>query len=237
MENLRWILLGAGILFVVVVYFLGRQRRSARERQVYDESSELPEFSATDLDMVDEGVGEVRIIASMDYETPDEPITQSQPVEDDIEPSPVEGNKPERDSQPSDSDIIMLCILAASKEETLRGDQINSAVRANGMVFGEMNIFHRYDADNMPLYSLANMLEPGSFDPEKLYETETSGLTMFMQASMVSDPAEALDDMLRTAYQISEMLGGRLCNRKRERLTEKDTIQYRELVDNLTAIS
>lgn len=66
MESLRWILLAAGIIFVLVIYMLGRSRRQRNHSLVdeleADQEDSLPEFSAQNLDDVDEGVGKVRII-------------------------------------------------------------------------------------------------------------------------------------------------------------------------------
>ena len=63
MENLRWILLAAGIFFILAIYFVGRQRRRQNSSDLFDSKEELPEFTARDWDELDEGVGEVRVVA------------------------------------------------------------------------------------------------------------------------------------------------------------------------------
>ena len=71
MESLRWILLAAGIAFILVLYVLGRSRKR-RNQSMHDEfEDDLPEFSATNLDDVDEGVGAVRIISGTDVDMDD----------------------------------------------------------------------------------------------------------------------------------------------------------------------
>ena len=241
MENLRWILLFAGIIFVIVVYVVSRQRRRAREEQQLPFQDELPEFSATDdLDKVDEGVGKVRIIARFDEPEADETVSEPEAqaaVKTEAASATQTTTKPRRNkaSQDLPDDIITLFILAPFGEEKFTGDQINSAARASGLMFGDMNIYHRMDGNDAIQFSLANMLKPGSFDPEKLYDIETSGVTLFMQARLVADAEAVLDDMLQTAYQMSEMLGGKLCNHRREPLTEQDANRYREQIASLTA--
>lgn len=261
MENLRWILLLAGIVFVIVVYLLSRQRRRSKTDVSLAVDNELPDFSATDdLDNVDEGVGKVRVVTSFDEDAApfvDGPADIA--LSEDKQPSAQETQQPSQqaDSQPLQQQqvkqqqtgeqqtgeqqtepvqLIMLYILAEANEP-FSGGQINSAARASGMIFGDMNIFHRHDHDNLIQYSMANMVEPGSFDPETLYDMETRGLAVFMQPELVAEPTEALDDMLNTAYQITEMLGGRLCNRKREPLSETDTAQYRQQLAAMTSLS
>ncbi|MCK4675143.1 MAG: hypothetical protein KAT61_04460, partial [Gammaproteobacteria bacterium] len=63
MEPLRWILLAVGITFVVVIYLLGRKRRRRNDSVIDELDDDLPEFSAQNLDDLDEGVGETRILA------------------------------------------------------------------------------------------------------------------------------------------------------------------------------
>jgi cell division protein ZipA len=229
MENLRWILLLAGIIFIIVVYLISRQRRRSDAESYIEPQDDVPDFSATDdLDAVDEGVGTVKIIASFDDDAAVDEISEQR------DEASV-GTEQAETAAAAQSDIIMLCILSASNDEKLGGDQINSAARASGLVFGDMEIFHRLDDDDQILFSMANMLKPGSFDPENMYELETTGVSIFMQASLLANPSDVLDDMLQTAYQMAEMLGGRLCNHQRNKLTEQDANQYRQQVANITA--
>lgn len=237
MQYLRWILLGVGALFVLVVYFLGRQQR---RRNNYTDNhveldSDLPEISARDWDDIDEGVGSVRVVAQHDdvelQEDDDSEVEaelDSKPATTGaaVDPADKATNKT-TDKPPRIDDLVTLYLL--SKEDALSGDVINSAAYANGLVFGKMNIFHRLDDNDEPIYSLANMMEPGYFDAESIHNLKTKGLVLFIQLAQLQHPSEALHDMLRCAYRMAEMIDARLCNNKRQPLTEKDTSAYREL--------
>ena len=98
-----------------------------------------------------------------------------------------------------------------------------------------MNIFHKLDGNGESVFSLANMVEPGDFDPDAMHEIQTSGIILFMQVSAVENPDSVFDDMLECAYHISEMLDAQLCNRKRQPLTQSDAEQYREMVAGTNA--
>ncbi|MDT8451953.1 MAG: cell division protein ZipA [Gammaproteobacteria bacterium] len=288
MENLRWILLAVGIVFILAIYFAGRRRRRRSKSNLFDANEELPEFSARDWDELDEGVGKVRIVArdnddddfsgglaadlapvpdddeptdievlqpraqrfesgfKRDADLPDreedfeqldagDEIVQS-PIEppsvkqSSVEPRPAENQEARKEAQNSSNvDIIVLHILAKSSEP-LTGDRINSAARANGLTFGRMNIFHRLDEEGQALFSMANMIEPGNFDPDTIHDMTTSGLTMFMQLSTSAHPSACFDEMLRCAYHISEMLGAGLCNQYRQPITQEDAEYYRQLI-------
>jgi cell division protein ZipA len=238
-ESLRWILLGAGFVFVLAIYILGRSRRQ-RHKSIIDELEEdLPEFSAQNLDDMDEGVGEVRIVADVDLtfneddsaiaisaedkqieELPENEITESDTSKEKIS-----------EKNEKHSDIVVLYILSKANQ-LLAGSQINSSVQAMGLTFGEMNIFH-FKSDNRSVFSLANMLEPGSFDPDTIHDLKTSGLTIFMKIQG-DDPLDDLTEMLQRSYQLAGLLDARLCNHKREPLTNYRT-QVREFIDTDTA--
>ena len=238
MESLRWILLAAGIVFVLVIYARGRSRRQ-RNHSLVDEleggqEDSLPDFSAQNLDNVDEGVGEVRIItgaglgqAGLDpYEEDIGPVnvsTENLSIDKNQSTEPSENNTP--------SDFIALYILPKSdpnENKFLLGSQINSSAQAMGLTFGEMNIFH-YKSHGRNIFGLANMLEPGYFDADTIHDLRTSGLTVFMKIKG-DDPLDDLTEMLQRSYQLAGLLGARLCNHKRHTLTEQDAENYRTQV-------
>ena len=248
MEYLRWILLAAGIFFILFVYLFGRKRRRQNDYDIVESQDDVPGFSAHDWDDLDEGVGEVRIIARDDSdeyldEAAYDPESAADTAED-IDDARAEDNhaddsiaveQPARQKEKQDTTDIIVLYIMARPEQKFAGDKINSAARANGLVFGDMNIFHRLGESGESVYALANMVEPGSFDPLHMHEMHTPGLTLFMQISVVVDPEAAFDDMLQCAYSMTEMLDGQLCNRRRQALTQSDAEQYRELVAGIDA--
>ena len=50
MESLRWILLAAGAVFVLVIFILGNSRRQRNRSAVDELEDDLPEFTAQNLD-------------------------------------------------------------------------------------------------------------------------------------------------------------------------------------------
>ncbi len=228
MEPLRWILLAVGITFVVVIYLLGRKRRRRNDSVIDELDDDLPEFSAQNLDDLDEGVGETRILAGAGLAADDD-LTSVHVSEDTGQDDGLYDEPVENETAKTPSNIIVLYILPKEDKE-LMGSQINSSVQAMGLAFGEMNIFH-YKPENRTVFSLANMLEPGSFDADTIHDLKTSGLTIFMQISG-DDPLDDLTEMLQRSYQLAGLLDARLCNHKREPLTEQDAENYRTQVSH-----
>ena len=240
MESLRWILLAAGIVFVLVIYMLGRSRRKRNHSHVDElednQEDMLPEFSAQNLDDLDEGVGKVRVISGAGLLATDEEDLSSVKVS--AEDSPIDNvsnrskkQRTESSESKTPSDFIVLYILpksGAKEDSLLLGSQINSSAQAMGLTFAEMNIFH-YKSNGRNVFSIANMLEPGSFDADTIHDLKTSGLTVFMQIQQ-GDPLDDLTEMLQRSYQLAGLLGARLCNNKRQTLTEQDAEDYRKQV-------
>jgi len=247
LESLRWILLAAGIVFVLVIYILGRNRRQRNHSLADELEDDLPAFTARNLDDLDEGVGEVRIItgagAGSDFETAenlDDISAVKESMDDDFvnktsddqlsDKEPAEDDAAEKNKKYSD--IVVLYILPKG-DQLLIGSQINSSAQAMGLTFGEMNIFH-FKRNGRNVFSLANMLEPGSFDANTIHDLKTTGLTIFMQIKG-DDPLDDLTEMLQRSYQLAGLLDARLCNHKRKPLTEQDAEDYRTQVSHFTS--
>lgn len=246
MESLRWILLAVGIIFVLVIYILGRNRRRRNDSIIDELEDDLPEFSAQNLDDLDEGVGEARILTGAGFAADDDVtsihVSADTEQNDVLFDVPVKDGPVERETAKGEtakeraeqtakapSNIIVLYILPKADKE-LMGSQINSSAQAMGLTFGEMNIYH-YKPENRTVFSIANMLEPGSFDADTIHDLKTSGLTIFMQISG-DDPLDDLTEMLQRSYQLAGLLDARLCNHKREPLTEQDAENYRSQVSH-----
>jgi cell division protein ZipA len=245
-EPLRWILLAVGIIFVLVIYILGRNRRRRNDSIIDELEDDLPEFSAQNLDDLDEGVGEARILTGAGFAADDDEtsihVSADTEQNDVLFDVPVKDGPVERETAKGEtvkeraeqtakapSNIIVLYILPKADKE-LMGSQINSSAQAMGLTFGEMNIYH-YKPENRTVFSIANMLEPGSFDADTIHDLKTSGLTIFMQISG-DDPLDDLTEMLQRSYQLAGLLDARLCNHKREPLTEQDAENYRSQVSH-----
>jgi len=266
MDNFRWILLAVGIFIIVIVYMISRKNK----RDFYQEddysSEDLPEINTRNWDELDEGVGEVRIVArsnddvrlesekhpaevqgfeaQAEYAADDKAhaedeydplfktaVPQPEPEpEPEPETEPIHEPEPEREAETEadaelEETVLVLNILARDGS-SLQGSSINSVALANNMEFGDMNIYHRMDNSNGSVFSLVNMVKPGSFDPSTIDELETPGITLFLQLPGPFKASTALDDMLHTAQRMSEMLEARLCDRSRQPLTESVVEDY-----------
>lgn len=277
MDNFRWILLGVGIFFVIIVYLISRKNRRDFYQQDDSMTDELPDLNAANWDDLDEGVGEVRVVAranddlsvtsktasspspsyedELDDEDAHDPLFASkdkyrfepsarQQAEypavpeaeiqstvaadaDRQQPGDDVRQKPDDDDRQTPTETVLVLNIIASDGSHLSGKSINSVAHANGMVFGDMSIYHRMDQNDQPVFSMVNMVKPGMFDPATIHELETPGVSLFLQLPGPADASAALDDMLQVAQRMSDTLEARLCDRSRQPLTESVVDEYR----------
>ena len=133
-----------------------------------------------------------------------------------------------QEEAPAPDRIIALHVMS-QEGERFNGFDLLQAFTNTGLQYGEMEIFHRMqEGSDVPVFSLANAVEPGVFDPAAMEETNTPALLMIMTLPHRMDALEVFDDMLDTARKIAEELNGRLCDDHRSVLT-------RQAIDDLRA--
>lgn len=121
----------------------------------------------------------------------------------------------------ADHDVIATINVVADSAVFFRGPAIERAAVDAGLNFGARNIFHR-DRERggaPPLFSLANLYQPGSFDPLRWETLRTQGLTLFMPVPCVEDPAAVFADMTTVAQLMARKLGGRLTDQDQRPLS------------------
>jgi cell division protein ZipA len=101
---------------------------------------------------------------------------------------------------------------------------------------GRYGIFHRLAPESAeePLFSVANLTEPGSFDLSSLEETTLPGMSFFLITPGPGDPVERFDDMVETARALAHDLDAELYDDRgsswsiqRERYIREELIQHR----------
>jgi cell division protein ZipA len=128
-------------------------------------------------------------------------------------------------------DELLMLVITPDRTDHFAGLDILSAVRGAGMKYGKMNVFHSYGVGDMnldePLFSLANLYEPGEFNLEEMDSFSTRGLVIYMTLPVPIEPEIALEIMINTAQRIAEVLGGVLCDPTRRQLTDDELDKMR----------
>ena len=116
-------------------------------------------------------------------------------------------------------DIIVLNVLTDS--ERIKGQDLLEFLMENEMSYGEMEIFHKLDNQGEVLFSLANAIEPGTFDLSDIEEFEIQGVTLFMQIDGANQAERIFDDMLELARKISGKFSSQIFDGTRSALTQQ----------------
>jgi cell division protein ZipA len=94
-----------------------------------------------------------------------------------------------------------------------------------------MGIFHRLasgKADEGPVFSMANMVKPGSFDMSKLETLQTPGVTLFMTLPGPLPALDAWEMLLPTAQRLAELLDASVLDEQRNALGRQRVAHLRD---------
>ena len=124
----------------------------------------------------------------------------------------------------------ILIINVVAKAAYFRGPDLMRAAEEVGLEPGEWNIFHRPD-DHPPhqtLFSMASLVEPGSFPFGRMEGVSTPGLCLFTQLPGPRDGLAVYSDMLFSAERIAALLDGELQDETHQLLTRDKIERVRE---------
>jgi len=139
------------------------------------------------------------------------------------------------DPLPDGVQDLIICHTILNKGEFFSGQQVFNALENAGLSYGEMNVFH-YPGDEktetFALFSVANIVEPGTFDPDNIQAMSTPGLSLFLRLPTGGN-YQAYEKFIRVANVIAHELNGELCDESRSKLTQQAIAHKKELIKKL----
>ncbi len=133
------------------------------------------------------------------------------------------------DSRPNSAAQEVLIVNVLSKDKAgFKGQDVLQILLACDLRFGNMNIFHRYEKANGkgPVqFSVANLVEPGTFDLDRIESFSTPGLCFFLTLPGPEKSVNAFNYMVETAQVLVKNLHGELRDEAHSVMTQQ-TIEH-----------
>ncbi|RDS80588.1 cell division protein ZipA [Dyella monticola] len=170
------------------------------------------------------------VIAPAPMAAPTQPPASSVPTPASAPRIPPRSDLGKRPAQVPVERIVSLFVMAREGHHFNGGDLIVAAEKA-GLEYGDMGIYHRLVDGRRevgPIFSVANILKPGSFDLTRLDTLRSPGLSFFMTLPGPVTALDAWDAMLPTAQRLAELLDGQVLDEERNALGRQRIAHIRD---------
>lgn len=250
MDQLRWILIGLGLLILAGIYLFANPERKARQTSKKKASRAKKNANLTASASRPVASEPTRRIEPVLGQNPADAITepeqQQMPIEQDL-PDPF---APEPDEPPvapaipaSQASVntaaqpvasapaapVISLYVVADERQLITGVELLDAALKVGLRYGDQNIFHRLqEGSETPLFSMANLSPPGTFDKDAWNLFETRGMALFMSMDSTISAVDAWDSMLATADRLAGLLRARIIDDQHKPLTRLRIGEIRE---------
>ncbi len=204
MAELRWLLLLIGIGVIVAVYVYTRYKPDIAERIRTSPFRKEPRIGHSPGE-----VGQAAEAAT-------------------VEALPAVASEPGK--------VIAIRLMCRNKSG-FAAEELILVLRELGLRHGQFGIFHRMDEkeaeEGRAVFSVASLIEPGSFDLTKIRTEHYPGVSLFLALPGPRDGVDAFDDMLDLARELARRLEGDLLDEdggtlsiQRERYMREEVIQF-----------
>lgn len=132
---------------------------------------------------------------------------------------------------------ILVMHVRAKAEDGFNGSDLLQILLACDMRYGDKDILHRHEkaeGKGCLQFSVANMLEPGTFNLEDINSFRTPGVTFFMTLPGPEDALQAFECMVETANCLVKNLDALLLDEDHSTASLQVINHYRERVKQFT---
>ena len=127
-----------------------------------------------------------------------------------------------------DPEVLVVSVVMA-EGQIISGAALLPTLLTLGMRFGDMDIFHRHEdnaGNGKVTFSLANMMNPGTFNLDAIETFTTQGITLFMTLPNAGNAFEVFEQMIGAAKQLALEFQGQLLDDKRSVMTKQTEQHY-----------
>ncbi|NQZ81383.1 MAG: cell division protein ZipA [Colwellia sp.] len=127
-----------------------------------------------------------------------------------------------------DPEVLVVSVVM-DEGQIISGAALLPTLLTLGMRFGDMDIFHRHEdnaGNGKVTFSLANMMNPGTFNLDAIETFTTQGITLFMTLPNAGNAFEVFEQMIGAAKQLALEFQGQLLDDKRSVMTKQTEQHY-----------
>ncbi|KJY69136.1 cell division protein ZipA [Vibrio nigripulchritudo] len=203
-----------------------------------DSEEPLPSFSSIDDDSSKskenepiESIREPEAFVAEPQKTEQIAVDQTTDFENEerIEEPVITEPEPEAEKE---MEVLVLNVHCAG-DDPFVGTSLFDSMKQNGLLYGEMDIFHRHadlSGTGKVLFSVANMMQPGTLQHDDPDTFTTQGISFFMTLPCFGEADQNFKLMLKTAQQIADDLGGNVLDDQRNLMTPDRLDAYRQQI-------
>ncbi len=125
------------------------------------------------------------------------------------------------------SSKIVTLHVAAPRGQLFDGEQLLGLFEQRGYHYGDMNIFHSMHQDKT-VFSIAKVVEPGTFDIEDISSFDTPGISLILQLPGPVPADVAFEVLISEAFDMANTLGGTVLAADRSTLSKQSVQHMRE---------
>jgi cell division protein ZipA len=150
-------------------------------------------------------------------------------ADDEVMPSISAKETVEAPEKPSIDPEVIIVSVVMPDNGVISGAALLPTLLTLGLRFGDMDIFHRHQdsaGNGKVTFSLANMMNPGTFDLDQIETFTTQGISLFMTLPNANNPFEVFEQLMSAAKQLSMEFGAQLLDDKRSVMTKQTEQHY-----------
>ncbi len=253
MDNLRFALVIIGVFIIIFIYVLTRLQKQDEEEvpDLHHSGKNKDKTKEVDVLLQSTGEQEVEEIPSLNPHTSDTlgedlpAFNASSHAEEIVGVSDTtttdndslhDGHlPPDKDKPENVEDLMVILTVVLKNANTIRGDQLVKIIEKQHLFLDQRGIFqYLVQQDNtekkQELFVLVNILEPGTFDRDKLESIQTSGVILLLQLPGVMGGVDAFELMWEVAENLAIELDAKVCDEKRQSFDPRKLTQLKNTI-------
>jgi len=232
-ENLLRIIIGLAFLVLIAFIVFNNKRKPSRPGKSSAVRSEPGAVPLQDVLRKEKPVdqnGDFTEQGQMEFEADEnEAVVDSAKGKGSKAASAVESNIGKRRTDQYEK-LVML-YLAAKSGQMISGAELVLATEKVGLVYGHHQVYHRLaegSGSSEPVFSMANVIQPGYFDLRQIDQLQTPGVSFFMTLPGPVTAVRAWETMLPIAERMAQLLDAVLLDSDRNALGRQRILHIKE---------